>query len=261
MSFDLFKKTLDEYLELGGKKEIGLTPTLGDVFVDPGIDKKLDYLKSKEVHCSFYTNALRLDGHIDKIIESTVDHIFIDLADLDTKYDSLVYGISKEASIKRKQTILKFLEKVSSEKANIKVTLSFRPMRKPYEIINDMKKTPLWGYYKKGVFDMNFLQVYDNWGGMIKESDLKGIQTLKRPPKIKRGPCNALYTLSVQPNGDVRLCGCRCLNTLKDELVIGNLNKSSLKEIVSSRKWKKIIRDFRYSPPRVCDNCSFYRAK
>ena len=107
---------------------------------------------------------------------------------------------------------------------------------------------------------MSFLQSYDNWGGLITKKDLLGIQTLKRPPKIKLYPCAALFTISILPDGKIRLCGCRCKRTLNDELVIGDFNKMSLKDLEKSEKWREIIINFQKGKlPEVCKDCSFYR--
>ncbi|GAJ21286.1 unnamed protein product, partial [marine sediment metagenome] len=107
-----------------------------------------------------------------------------------------------------------------------------------------------------------FLQVYDNWGGQITQKDLLGIQQLKIAPKIKKYLCRGLFTVSLLPNGDLRLCGCRFKKTLKDELVVGNIRKDSIKKVISSQKYKNILKNFyKGKLPEVCKDCSFYRAR
>ena len=126
--------------------------------------------------------------------------------------------------------------------------------------LKDMEKTPLWDYYKKGLFEMNYLTAYDTWGGLISKKDLLGFQVIKQSPKIKRYPCGRLSYLSVLPNGDIRVCGCRIMNSFHDELVVGNLNKNSLKEIFNSKEYDRIIKKFQEGKiPNICKECTFYQ--
>ena len=259
MSFDIFKKSVDEYISLGGKS-VGLTPSPGEDLLDAGFFKKVEYLNKKGVETSLYTNGILIDKYINEIVRTRISHLYIDIGDIIPRYDSEVFGISQDISKKRISGILKLLEELDKKKIKIDLEISFRPQRKPKQIFNDMKKSDFWKYYKKGLFRISFLQSYDNWCGLVKEKDLLGVQTIKLAPKIKRYPCLAFLNLSVLPNGDVRVCGCRYLNTLDDDLVIGNIKKSSLKDMLNSEKYKKLFSDFFSGKmPDVCRKCSFYR--
>jgi len=259
MPFDVFKRAVDEYARMGGKS-ISLTPSPGEVMLDPNFFEKVSYIHKKGMTCSLFTNALLFDKNIDNLIKYEIDDLHIDLADIVPRYDSRVFGISEESSKKRINAVIKFLEELEKRNMKRKVHLDFRPMRPINKIIIDMKKTPFWRMYKKRIFTMSFLQSYDNWGGLITKKDLLGIQTLKRPPKIKLYPCAALFTISILPDGKIRLCGCRCKRTLNDELVIGDFNKMSLKDLEKSEKWREIIINFQKGKlPEVCKDCSFYR--
>ena len=260
MSMDLFKRVIDDYISITDVKEVGLTPTIGDSFIDPHFPEKIKYLYSKRIKCGLYTNAILLSKYWEKILKSGLNSINIDLADIIPKYDAKVFRISEEMSKHRIDSTIKFLQMVEEAKIDLVVRIDFRPMRKPREIIKDMKNTPLWEYYQSGKIEFGFLQSYDNWGGLIKGSDLLGNQTLKRPPKIKKYPCKGLFTVSILPSGDYRLCGCRCMGTYKDELVIGNEKNIKFNDLKNSSKWKKVLKDFTSGNiPKVCQKCSFYR--
>jgi len=261
MSFEIFKKVVDEFVALGGKS-LGLTPSPGEVFVDSGFFEKLKYLDKKDLEYSFYTNGILLRENAENILSSGLKIIYIDIADVDPSYDAKVFGISEILSKKRLEGIFYFLKEVEKRKSSIKVELCFRPSRYPKKIFRELMKSQLGHYYSKGLFSVSFLQSYDNWGGAIKKKDLMGNQTLKLPCKIKEYPCKSFFGISVLPNGDIRLCGCRFLKTLEDELVIGNIKKDSLKDLKKSKKWRKIIEDFQKGKsPEVCKDCSFYRPK
>jgi len=261
MTFDMFKKVVDEYEKLGGKR-INITPTIGDIFTDPGIFQKIRYLEKKNIDYGFYTNAILLDRYIDEILNSKIPKLHIDIADVVPKYDSEVFQISEVISAKRLESILNLLKQAEIKKSKLLIQLCFRGKRSPKKIFKDLRKSPFFKYYKKKTLELSFLQEYDNWGGLIADKDLLGTQGLKRPPRVRKYPCQALFNLSILPNGDVRLCGCRCLKTLDDELIIGNIKKDSLKELIKSKKWKALINKYEIKDiPRVCRSCSFYRPR
>ncbi len=260
MPTDNFKKLIDQYKELGNYP-IGTTPTIGESFVDPNFIEKIQYMKDNEMECSFYTNAILLEKYMEDILNLEIKEIYLDIADIIPEYDSKVFQIPLGVSKNRLDAILKFLEQIELRQSKTKVTLAFRSMRSPKEIFKDMKDTKFYYYYKRKLIKLSFLQAFDNWGGLIKQEDLLGIQTLKRAPKIKKYPCRSLFQISFLPNGNFRLCGCRCLTTMKDELVMGNIKDTSLKDIVHSKKWKDLIDNFENDMPKVCRDCSFYRPK
>ena len=261
MSFSMFKKITDEYKRLGGKKII-ITPTIGDIFTDSGIFQKIKYLEMKNIDYDFYTNAILLNKYIKETLESKIKKLHIDIADVIPKYDAEVFQIPEILSKKRLESILNLLEQIKKEKSKKKIQFCFRGKRSPRKIFKDLKQTPFFEYYKKGILELSFLQEYDNWGGLITKKHLLGIQGLKRPPKIRKYPCEALLNISVLPYGDIRLCGCRCLKTLDDELVIGNINKDSLRHLTKNKKWETLInKNKTKNLPNVCKNCSFYRPR
>ena len=261
MSFEMFKKIINEYKEIEGK-HISITPTLGDVFTDPNIFQKVEYLERKNISYSFYTNGILLGKYTGNILKSNLKILYIDIGDIIPKYDAKIFKISKTLSKNRLKNILILLEKLEKEKSKLIIQFSFRGSRQPKEIFTNFKKSPFFKYYIKGKLKLSFLQCYDNWGGLITKKELLGIQTLKRSPKIRKYPCQSFFNLSILPNGDIRLCGCRCLDTLKDELVIGNINRDSLKDLVKNKKWKNLINISRQKDiPTICQNCSFYRPK
>ena len=73
-------------------------------------------------------------------------------------------------------------------------------------------------------------------------------------------PCPRLWNIHVE-KGDVNLCGCRTNYDYgeKSPLKIGNLNESSLQEILNSKSVNKLRKSFltgKINP--ICANCSWY---
>jgi radical SAM protein with 4Fe4S-binding SPASM domain len=261
MPFSIFKKAVDEYKKLGGKR-ISITPTIGDIFTDPNIFQKINYLEKKKMDYGFYTNAILLHQYLDEVLNSKIKKLYVDIADIIPKYDSEVFQISEVTSRKRLETLLNLLVRIKKEESKMIIQFSFRGQRSPRKIFRDLKKSSFFEFYKNGSLELSFLQEYDNWGGLITAKDLLGTQGLKCPPKIRKYPCEALFNLSILPNGNIRVCGCRCLKTLNDKLIIGNIKTDKLKDLLKSKKWEAILNSSKINDlPEVCKNCSFYRAK
>ncbi|VVB75807.1 Radical SAM superfamily protein [uncultured archaeon] len=257
MPFEIFKKAVDEFKELG-ITSIGLTPMIGEPLLDNGLFEKIDYIYENKMTCSFYTNGFLIKNNIDKILSSKLETILIDVADVIPLYESKVFQVSEEQCRQKLDAILELIKR--NKKINIQ--LSFRPMREFNKIIKDMKKTPFWEYYQKGLFKMDYLTAYDNWGGSISKKDLIGFQTMSGAPKIKKYPCQNLFGFSILPNGNIRACGCRVLKTFDDELIVGNILKMTLKEAFNSEKYDSILAGFENGTiPKVCEKCTFYIPK
>ena len=261
MPFDTFKKVLDQYINLGGKM-VALTPSPGEALLDPDFFNKVKYCRKRGIKTTLYSNGLLLGKYFEDFLNNPIDDLHIDLGDIDEELDAKVFGITKKSSLNRIDTLEKFVKEVDERKIKMNISLEFRGMRKPKEIIKSLEETTLSNYYGRDWFKVNFLQVYDSWGEAIKNEDLLGNQTMKRCPKIKKYPCKGLYTISILPNGNLRLCGCRFLKTMNDELVIGNIHKNSLSDLIKCKKWKQIIESFpKNKHPKICNKCSFYRGK
>ena len=255
-----YRKVIDQYAALGGKK-ISLTPTIGEVLLDPTIYEKIAYAKQKGMYVSIVSNGVLINNNDNyrKLLDADVDELIFSIGDIVPKYEAIVFGIPEAVSKNKMEGLLKMLAEMDRRKPDYKIRLAFRPMRRYDQIMGDLKKSEFWQYYEKGLFDTEFLVGYDNWGGRIAQQELAGIQKLKRPHQVKKYPCHNLYTLSILGSGDVRLCGCRVKNTIYDELVIGNINQTPLEEIMKSKKWTEIISEFgKGNLPEVCKGCSFY---
>lgn len=257
MGMELYKKSVDQFHRLGGK-EIGLTPLIGDVFVDKSIADKIRYAKSKGMKISFITNGIRLanNDNYKKIIDAGTDSIGISVGDTDENYDSKIYGITREISRTRWDGIFKLLQYARSTNANVKIHITFRPIRPPYQIAKTKTFKALRSFHN--IITIDFMLSYDNWGGKITQDDLSGIMQLKKGVK-KRGVCIALYGVAIMPDGKVRLCGCRIKDKEDDDLVIGDIKVSDLAEIIENQKTKEIRENFAKGIyPQVCKDCTVY---
>ncbi|MFH0971231.1 MAG: radical SAM protein [Candidatus Micrarchaeota archaeon] len=263
MDLKEFEKAVDDFAANGGK-EIGLTPTVGEVLLDPTIFEKIKYAKSRGLRVDTVSNGLLLapNGNYGKLLESGLDLLDISIGDILPAIDSKIYGIPQSASEFKIDGILKLLDERKKNGSKMKVVLAFRSSRSEWEVLNDLKKSKLGEHYRDKSFEITFLRRYDNWGGRIGAEELAGMQKMRRGAKFKKYPCAGLYNIGVLANGDIRLCGCRAKDTLFDDLVIGNMRDTKLKDAWESKDREKIIKEFSHGRyPQVCIECSAYTPK
>jgi len=261
MDFGTYKLAIDEYVKNNGRI-VSLTPTVGDALVDKDIFKKISYAKENGLYVMFYTNGILLKDKIHELLDSDIDELLISLGDIDYRYESKLFGVSENLAKLKLENILSLLNAMKEKKSKLQFTLGFRASRSFNSIMHDMMKSEFMNFYNAGLFKIEYVYSYDNWGGKIKESDLFGVQKLQSSPKFRKYPCVGLYLLSVLPDGQIRLCGCRVKNTLYDDLIIGDIHTENLETIFNSKKRADIIENFCNGKfPDVCRDCSLYCPK
>jgi radical SAM protein with 4Fe4S-binding SPASM domain len=264
MKMETFKKIINQFIFFRGK-EVDLTPLLGEALLDNGLFEKIKYAKSKNLYVSIYTNGILLikNDNYKKLVDSNIDKVSLSVGDIDPKIDSEIYGINVQDSKNRWKGIKKLINYAKDNNKNTIMHICFRSKRAPYEIINDPLFEDIIKIMGRNYENVEFALKYDNWGGLIKKENLLGIMRIKKSFKNFFAPCKNLYkSLSIFPDGSVRLCGCRIKNSIYDELLIGNMNNKTLKEIILSKKVTGIQKSFLdNNPPKICRNCSLYDPK
>lgn len=260
MPFEIYRKVVDDFKKIGGTN-LMLSPTVGEDLINKDFIEMAEYAKKKNFYISIFTNGILLNKNENykKIIDVGIDDIFVSTGDIIPKYEAEIFGISQEIAAQKIKGLIKLLEYKEKTKSNVRITIGFRAQRPFRKIWNDMKVLKLKKFFDQKIFHIKFKTCYDNWCGNITKKDLLGIMRLKRGPVLKKYPCSALWSISILPNGDVRLCGCRIKDTEHDGLVIGNVEQDSLIKIIQNEKSRKIFSDwmdgkFNY----VCVDCSRY---
>ncbi len=260
MPLKIFVKIINEYKELGGKK-IMLSPTIGEVLLDNTFFEKVQYAKEKGFSVYVFTNGILLNkqNNFKKIIDSGIDDLFISIGDILINHEREIFGISKESAYQKIIGILSLLDYKLKKNSKINITLVLRAKRSFRNIWNSLKSSKFKYYYEKQAFHIKYNTEYDNWCGNIKKEDLIGIMKLKTGPLLRKYPCSSLWEISILPNGNVRLCGCRIKKTEYDELVIGNILNNTLYDIITNKKGQKILKDWSQGYiPEVCKDCNRY---
>ena len=259
---DIFISAVDQYNNIGGKI-INMTPLVGDLLVDRNIFKKLNYIKSKKSFnkIGFYTNGILLNkkDYAHQLFEARPTDVVFSLPGFEEKMYRRVYRSSAyKVMIKG---VHKFLKLNKDHGSPIRASFALKPDKPRDEVVFTKD---YYEYIEPYINenDLSFVELLDNWGGSIKQSDLTGNMTMaeKIPSDKKIFPCYFTFFLSVLINGDVRLCGCRFNNgTEYDGLVVGNLNNQSILDIWRGEKANAIRNNFlKKKLVSVCKSCTHY---
>lgn len=260
MSFDIFKKTIDEFSELGGKI-VSFTPTIGEPLLDLGLIRKIEYAHSlssiKRVY--FYTNGTLLfkNENYKKVVDSGITDMTISIS----AFDKEIFRKIGQSNLYEQtlEGIYKLLQYNLSQNEKIKIILGFRSPILPSRTLNSKDFQKYIKPYLSSKVYYSFMSSYDNWCGNVSKNDLVGIMKFKRINKFKYLPCIRVYDAVILFDGSVRLCAVRIKDSEFDELVVGNIRYNSLKEIFYSKKVNKIRESFLLGVvPSVCKNCSEY---
>lgn len=260
MPFNTFKKAADEYAEMGGKT-IAFTPIVGEALLDPGILEKVDYAaKLKGIESvQFYTNGILLGKNdlFKKLVHSGLHELKISMAETDREGYNKAYGVKAYDILMEGLHKLLAYNKEQGEK--IAISLNFRSSVGPDDVINSPDFVEFIKPYLSDRVMYDFINDYDNWGGTIKREHLLGVMKLRRAPKVKRMPCIKTFDLMILPDGKARLCACRIVDTIFDELVVGDIHNESLREIFYGKRATALHEAFANGKlPPVCKTCTLY---
>lgn len=241
---------------------ISLTPLTGDVFTDKGLFEKLNYIENHPGIKSFgLTTNFTLCSHddISKLLKlKKIRNLKIS-----------IYGHDSESfkAITKSNTYKKLVSNLEYLKNNINdlkfdLDLAYRSYMN-FNFKNEEFQSKIldltYEIEKKSNFVKKSRHVhYTNWGGTVTPLDIGNLDIILKDARksYKNGPCNRLYSFLISANNEVVLCACRDTHRY---MTIGNLNNSSLKEIISldNPEYKKWISDQEKNifegPCKACD--------
>lgn len=240
MSMDLFKKIVDEAKKLGCTRI--MLQAYSEPLLDPFLIDRIRYIKSRGMKAGFFTNATLLDEKMAiKILNSGLDLIKFSVdagnkedyekirigGDWDKVKNNIISFYKKRGELKlKKPRIWIFMIKQESNEKNIKSHKEF------------------WDEYCD---EINISIVDNRAEGKISKSFLK---KYGRPY-----PCFMPRDLTILSNGKLVVC---CLD-YDGKMVLGDLKTQSLKEIMNSDKFKKILElhmSFQGDKIKMCKNCT-----
>ncbi len=266
MSNEMFYNIINKATKFG-YDTFGLTPIVGEVFVDKNFIEKIKFLENhpKVKNYSFFTNFTLVNEQIiDEIFKTRkLKELYISLYghDLET-----FLSITK-ANKKLYNELIKNLNYLLKRCRDINFTLSFglRTIRSFKSLENCKGDTckVVRDIIKITKSHIQILKSFNTWGGMITLDDVSDIDMVIRDPSkiYKNGACSLIfYKNQVMVDGIVNACACRDINaTLK----IGNLNVQPFEEIYSIRNkdFIDLIRNQQEGKfNSICTYCDFYRS-
>ena len=246
---------------MGGKK-LDLTPLTGELFVSNSIIEQIKYEKEIGIReITFFTNATLFHKvDLKDLLTAGVDRISISVTPLRSDLYKLIYRTdSYERVLRNIKELLKIAKLIKSK---THIALNYRGNMS----VNECNSLDDFLEYCKPYLTENVtfhsMTYFDTWAGRIESSDLlPGMNLVKVKNKAPLAPCHRLWNIHIEPSGDVNLCGCRTNYSYEKEspLKIGSLNKSTLEEIINSKKAKELKKSFITGKLNdICANCTWY---
>lgn len=236
MSVELFKRIVSE------AKDLGYTTVTMQVYSEPLLDphliERIAFVKSLGLKAGFFTNATLLDGKMaDALLDSGLDFIkfSVDAGSKDD-YDKIRIGGDWE---RVKGNIISFYKK-REERGLAEPKITVFMIKQPSNEKNIATHRTFWSEWSD---DVN-ISVVDN------RADDKPIA-----PHGAAYPCFEPNHPTVLSNGKLVLC---CLD-YEGEVVLGDLKKQSLNEVLESEEYKRVAdlhMSFRGDQIRMCKNCT-----
>jgi radical SAM protein with 4Fe4S-binding SPASM domain len=260
MPLDLYEKELREYAASGGGN-INFTPTVGDPLVDKAIVTRIEMARAQpEIQDIFlYTNAILLDRFgYDAILQSGLTRLAISTFIGSREGYERYYGNDKYGKVV--ENIIEAARRNRELGNPVRISLHLR-------VEGDRSSWEETETYQTiaaliGEANIDYLEVYDAWGGRIKKEDVPEGTSLDEPialsEKIK-SPCFEMYRrLHILADGNVGACVCV---DLESEIKVGNVKEQTLDEIWRGQR----LRDYRSNwtqgnLPEVCKSCTRYQA-
>lgn len=257
MSTDLFEKMLHDYTEIGGGR-LSLTPVVGDVLLDRHLVERVRLCEKYPAvtSVSFTTNAAMADQLDDKELEyvlSRMQRVFISVYGMDENEYRTMTRRDTYARMRRGiDRILQF--------ARHEVAIGFRLLnrRAPGEAERWLEGIPGYRGTKASVTIHPPIYTYFNWGVLNTDRPLPGDAQWAAPPGRREQCLVPILGLQVYWNGKVSFCPCDDFD-LDPSLSLGDLMQSSLAEIYSGEKLRRLWNWQEHGVPEFCKKCSAYQ--
>jgi len=227
-----------------------------DVFSDPYLTERLEYLKLKKDKFYLYTtNPMmginKYDDEKLKLILETFDYISVSVLGVNEQDFEKMSGINGFKLFYNNMIRIKNM--VNKYNIKIKIALTFRT----YDInklVDDKIYKELLEYFNLE----NVIDSYFSWTGTINQEDLPtGAKLITKYNLNETENCAAaMSTLSITPTGKVIGCGCIDWN---NKYIVGDLNNSTILEVWNSNKYKRFRNSFKQKNiPHICNECALY---
>ncbi len=234
MPFALFKKIVDE---IDWKIDEFVIAGFGEPLLDSNIFEKVKYARKLNCIIRLYTNGLLLtEEKFKQLVESGLDSLIISC-----------YATNKEE-------YKKFHNSDNFDKVRTNI-IKLKEIRKSMEVKNPLiSLNPIEDIIDK----KRYISCWNPFVDIIVMKNLHNLAYGKNFNDVKKGKrlscMYPFFVLEITWNGNVRIC---CAD-YDGKIIIGNLQKQSIKEIMQSQKYKEIMNIHekgQFEKIAICDNC------
>lgn len=254
------EKVLNRSLELfteTGESHFSFISILGDPLADKNLLKKIKKIKTfpqiKDVN--IYSNLIGLRNFdMDEFVASGITVLSISTCLGGREMYKKLFGVDEYENVIA--NLLKLLEANVRQNNPFKILLLLRMDSPPEKHLDTETVEKIRKYLpeKDFIYDV----MWDDYNGMIKESDLPKGESFRLEYPDRKIPCYALYRkIQVLYNGDMAVCSCR----VGPELVMGNVfDCNSLEDYWKGEKLRKFRERWKSGEiPDICRNCTHYQ--
>lgn len=252
MDVDAFRRILLEFKANGGI-EIGLTPTVGDPFIDLHFPERIRVLNEIGIATFLYTNLIHVSSKIERALREVSGFRFTvnaSVAGFDRQAYARLMGVDRFDDMKRN---LERVQSIARENPNFKVAVRLQDYYG-----SDAAKKIFVDFLDSLGIPHSLNTLVDTWGGLVEEEIDRFTELEKKPRLARIGPCKISYLKPlVTVDLKLKLCDCR---DVKNELIVGDLARQSLREAWSGPEAKR-TRESMYDPeqmPEICRKCEMY---
>lgn len=250
MDYNLYKKIIDEIV--GEKKKLYVLTLIkdGEPLLHPDLGKMIVYAQEKNAahRIDIFTNGSLLDEKKGReLIESGLDVLTVSLnAALPMTHKKISGTSTYYLVINNLKNFMNLKKKLRAKKPMV-VAKAIRMSNFPKK--EEEKFRRMW----KGVVDQVVIAPLHNYGGGYTKGE-------KEKRRKKRWPCLPLwFNPVINYDGKVTTC---CANYQNNELIMGDINKTSLKKIWQSSKYKELRKDHisgNFSKWPTCEACDYWQ--
>ena len=258
---EVFKKIVDSAVESGINIRQFVLSGFGEPFADKNIFERIAYVKSKGPYfVKLFSNASLLDEiRIEKVFESGLDEIVVSFNGITKEIYEQVMKLPYEKSLQNVLALIdmkciRLRSSSSGETANMSKQMN-AGSQKPRIVLScvrlekNKEEVRKFNEFWKGKADEILKPIPENWSGSMDQKS-----PWKYSKKGRMWPCRGMWdSLDFVWDGQVILC-CRDYDGV---VIIGDINKSSVKEIMQKKREMGIkqLEKGDYSDAKICCNC------
>lgn len=256
MSDEVFHKAVGDYINCGGGS-VGLTPIVGDALIDPKFLERVRYLRSQPQVDRIWltTNCILLDRFgIDSVLQSGITALNVSTAGFDAEMYQRVYRSDSYQRMRR--NVVELVERNAALGSPLAITIALRPDRPLSAVMADPDFQPILAYKPQ----LDFTWSFTSANGRITREILPAAMKLRVVSSRPEACVNTYNGPIILPDGTVMGCSCVAAMDAVKDLGIGDIRRSSLREIWTSHSVHQLRSSFGHDGLNAtCAGCDMYR--